>query len=222
MIRIYVANVESYPTDFVEEKMKQLQEIRRKKIQSLKKEEDRYRSLVAGFLLKDALKECGVDYENACFKEDEQGKPYMEGEDSIHFNLSHAENYVAVAVADHPIGVDVESISHLGKEPLTMVNRLSKRVLSETEKEVFQKIEEGEKVQEFCRIWTGKEAYTKWNGKGIRMDFRSFSTSSDEFFWKKLSDKVWLAAYPVGEEPLEVIKKSPFSDSCEKKGKMLK
>ena len=41
------------------------------------------------------------------------GKPYLKGYANFHFNVSHTHNAIAVAVADTPIGIDIERIRPL-------------------------------------------------------------------------------------------------------------
>ena len=86
-----------------------------------------------------------------------QGKPYFAEQPDIHFNLSHSGDYVACAMADREIGVDIQK----WKEPVK--ESLVKRVLQETEEGFF------------FDIWAAKEAYCKCIGKGLAKDMRELT-----------------------------------------------
>ena len=39
------------------------------------------------------------------------GKPFLFNNSHIHFNISHAGNYIACVVSDQPVGIDIELIN---------------------------------------------------------------------------------------------------------------
>lgn len=85
-------------------------------------------------------------------------KPYLFGHSDIHFNISHSEGLLVCAVYDKPIGVDVERVR-------SYPENLIKKVCSESELEFILK--SGNINYEFCRLWTGKEACLKLQGRGF-------------------------------------------------------
>jgi hypothetical protein len=73
---------------------------------------------------------------------------------NICFNISHSANYVACAIADSPVGIDIEG----GRK----VNRsVAKRYFTEEE------IESIHSDEDFFKIWTFKEALGKYTGEGL-------------------------------------------------------
>ncbi|MGN0822652.1 MAG: 4'-phosphopantetheinyl transferase family protein, partial [Candidatus Gallimonas sp.] len=75
----------------------------------------------------------------------ENGKPRLNG-DPLFFSLSHSGDTVALAVSDAPIGLDCER----------------RRVLSCPA--LFRRLTDGERREDFFRLWTAKEAYVKFLG----------------------------------------------------------
>ena len=89
---------------------------------------------------------------------EEHGKPFLDGYSDIHFNISHSGEYVAVALSEKPVGVDIEKIKEYNYDVL-------KRVCNE--KELIQIEESLDKASEFIKLWTQKEAVLKMKGCGI-------------------------------------------------------
>ena len=92
-----------------------------------------------------------------CYAYKENGKPYFTDCD-LYFNISHSGDYVACALSDHPVGMDIQKETEYK-------DRVARRVFSETEYELLQKSENKQKT--FCCIWAKKEAAVKLTGGGI-------------------------------------------------------
>jgi 4'-phosphopantetheinyl transferase len=133
----------------------QLPEWRRESCLRMKFEQGRLQQLAAGLLLRLALREEGVDLMTADITKNEHGKPMMEG---LYFNISHSGDYIAVAIADYPVGIDVE----IKTDPDL---KITERFYSEEEQRAVRDAEDPQK--EFRRLWTRKEAYVKCTGTGI-------------------------------------------------------
>ena len=88
----------------------------------------------------------------------------------IDFNLSHARDLVAAAVALHAaVGIDVEKI-----DPAKADFALAQRYFAPAEIEILRRTPSTEQAVCFFRLWTLKEAYLKATGAG-------FGTSLDSF-----------------------------------------
>ena len=100
------------------------------------------------------------------------GKPALPDYPQIHFNISHCRGLVVCAAAAQPIGIDCEGIRNVSEA-------LIRKVLTETEQEAVFRAPFSDESQNsrFLQFWTLKEAYSKYSGKGITMDFQSFSFS---------------------------------------------
>ena len=94
------------------------------------------------------------------FTQNEHGKPAIKDTD-IYFNLAHSSNVSVCAIADSPVGVDVES---------------KYRVSDAVKKRCFTK---NEYDSAFYHIWTRKEAVSKAEGSGISLGFDTFSVLDD-------------------------------------------
>lgn len=86
------------------------------------------------------------------------GKPYLRDYPNAHFNISHSGQFVACAVCDRPIGVDIQEI-------VSYRRNVAKCVFSPEE---FSQIESSlDRSAEFTKFWTQKEAYLKMLGIGF-------------------------------------------------------
>ena len=142
---------------------------RRQRADRYRRKEDALRCLAAGALLRYALGTTEYTIGKGAF-----GKPYIEGQDSFHYNLSHSGNWVAIAYGHREVGIDVEKISlDAGKE--TIARRY---FTSDEQAYVFEK--KDLTPQRFFEVWTGKESYLKYLGTGLQKNLTSFSIFSLE------------------------------------------
>jgi 4'-phosphopantetheinyl transferase len=106
------------------------------------------------------------------------GKPELMDYHSLSFNISHAFDYVLVAISNEKaIGVDVESISRFhGDKGLS-----SSAFLSSGEDAIFKRLLACEQATHLCQLWTLKEAVVKAVGTGLRQSLKEieFQISSD-------------------------------------------
>ena len=114
---------------------------------------------------------CNVSPESIVFDIGEHGKPFVVGLD-VHFNVSHSGNMVVCAVNDKSVGIDIERIREYKLD-------VAKRVCAETELDLI--MQSNDPTDEFTRIWTAKEAYTKYLGIGLgNMDFKLIPSNKAE------------------------------------------
>lgn len=129
--------------------------------------EDKVRCVAAGALLRYAVKRwCNRDFFEV--DTDANGKPFIKDAAGFHINLSHAGKWVVIACGDTPVGIDVEKI-----DPTTPIEQIASRFFSpgeQTEALISR--------ERFFEIWTCKESYVKYMGKGLQMGLRSFSVRS--------------------------------------------
>ena len=85
----------------------------------------------------------------------EHGKPFIHCTPyTVHFNISHCKEGIAVAIDDLPIGIDIEAIRHADEE-------LIRRTMNKEEQNQIHN------DRDFIRFWTQKEAVVKMLGTGI-------------------------------------------------------
>ena len=155
-------NLQLCDPEWLAEKTKNLPLWRRQKVESLKKEEDKVRSVVAFLLLERALQDLGISPVPE-FAYEEFGKPYLPGY-PVHFSLSHTKNAVACAVSGCPIGVDVQ-------EKMEYSSRLADKICSDAECTALENAKD--KDLALTTLWTKKEALAKCSGKGLGEKFSS-------------------------------------------------
>ncbi len=93
---------------------------------------------------------------------DENGKPSLSGVSNIFFSISHTKNAVAVVLAEHPIGVDVEN-SQFRRDP----HRIIRRFFHQNEINWLDHFADDQKAINFYRLWTMKESLGKMTGIGM-------------------------------------------------------
>ncbi len=94
-------------------------------------------------------------------------KPYLL-EKSLFMNLSHCKGLAVCAIAGSEIGIDAESPRRLREQILPRIC---------TESETAWILSQEDKNLAFTRIWTLKEAYGKYTGRGIRENFAALDFS---------------------------------------------
>ena len=123
---------------------------------------DRKLSLGAWQLLAETLKKRGFSADDV--KVGENGKLFCEG---AHFNISHSGEIVLFAMADGPVGCDIERVTDAHFE-------IMKRVFSLREREYILKPQDvADRNRRFFRLWTMKESYLKMTGEGLSVSPRS-------------------------------------------------
>lgn len=127
---------------------------------------DQYRSLTGEILLHKVL---GEQYglEAPEIEVGVYGKPHFSCE-TVHFNISHAGNYIALVTGDSSVGVDVE-VSR------TVSNGLEEVVFTDEERQWIKQSKDCQNA--FFRLWTLKESYIKALGLGLQKPLKEFSFS---------------------------------------------
>ena len=90
---------------------------------------------------------------------DEKGKPFCKSL-PLSVSLSHSGPYIAVAVGQSPVGVDVER-----KRKINL--SVSARWFRPEEHKLLLSLPEAERPSTFLRLWTLKEAALKYTGEGL-------------------------------------------------------
>ena len=126
-------------------------------------ERDKNLSVGVEVLLNHALDKIGIT--NPVFDIDKYGKPYLKNYSDVHFNLSHSEGYVACAVSDSPVGVDIEYVTDIDLN-------LAKQFFYGTEYEYV--LNNNDQKKAFFELWVLKESYMKMTGLGFRLALDEF------------------------------------------------
>ena len=98
---------------------------------------------------------------------DRHGKPHPANTPDVHFNISHSKDLVVCAISDRPVGVDIEIVR--AHKPA-----VAKRFFHEDEQQFMTTASDGSD-KGFFMIWTMKESFVKWQGKGLSKTLDSFN-----------------------------------------------
>ena len=167
------------------------------RLEKTRQRKDRYRTVAADILAREMLSEVlACDPYEVAFGYEEGGRPYVI-DSHYHFNISHSENLVAVALHTSPVGIDIERIR---EAPISMARRyfcadenlyLFGHEPQDTD---FTSVPAPDVLLRFFEIWTAKEAYLKSQGKGLT-HLRSINTTELCFQRHLLDDNYLLTVY---------------------------
>lgn len=85
-----------------------------------------------------------------------------------HFNITHSKEYLAIAISNAEIGIDIEynDQKHL---------KISKKIFSNSMFLTYNKLDEKEKIDFFYCIWTIRESFLKNIGEGIILNLNDIN-----------------------------------------------
>ena len=138
---------------------------------------DRRKDLIARALLRTQLAERLMQSpESIVFKRGEHGKPSLLSNNplanNLQFNLSHAGDWLVLAIASKRVGVDIEYTPRNND-----VLAIADRYFFGKEIDELQSFDSDEQRQRFFDYWTLKEAYMKARGEGISLGLSNFGFS---------------------------------------------
>ena len=157
---------------------------RQRKVDSLKLSDAKKQTVAGEMLVKTQLaKLLEISPESINIYTDKNGKPYAEN-CSFNFSISHSENIVVCAIDKAPIGIDIEKI-----RPINL--KVAKRICNNEElnylfghmltEEDFKITTNPQILNRFFEIWTGKEAYGKFIGSGLKNSINIHFNETDFF-----------------------------------------
>ena len=127
---------------------------------------ERHTFIVAHALLRSILAlYLGCSAPEISFHRGSHGKPGLDNEGDLHFNLSHADKVAMLGVALREIGVDVERF-----RPDFAWKPIAHHFFSEVERRQVESAPESMQPEAFFRCWTRREAYAKACGLGIAIE----------------------------------------------------
>jgi 4'-phosphopantetheinyl transferase len=101
------------------------------------------------------------------------GKPALEVDEGLRFNVSHSHEMALYAIAyEREVGVDLEYM-----RPLEDMERLAAGTFSARENAVWRHLPEAHRQEGFFNCWTRKEAYIKALGQGLSYPLDQFDVS---------------------------------------------
>ncbi|RAP52493.1 MAG: hypothetical protein BZ137_08615 [Methanosphaera sp. rholeuAM130] len=167
MIKVAYSNVEkldltkAYPL---------LSNHRKNKVSRFRFDKDKKLGCGAYLLLMKLLEEKHIY--NPLFKTGKYDKPYIVNYPNIHFNMSHSGKYVACAISDTQVGIDIEY-----NDPTIDLN-IARNYFFNSEYENI--IKSKNPSDEFFKYWVLKESYMKYTGLGFNLPLDSFEIIIEE------------------------------------------
>ncbi len=164
------------------------------KIERFKRVVNQQRSLLGEVLSRVLISDnTGIKIKDLNIIKSDNGKPELQNFPGLYFNVSHSGEWVVMALAKAPVGIDVEKI----KKP---VYRIAERYFSQSELENLNSLSGSSKQAYFFDLWTLKESYLKMLGKGLTKSLGSFTIIGSNGVFslindKSLKDKVFLKQY---------------------------
>lgn len=174
MIRLYIADIAALSDCGTFEKYYgRIDAVRQEKVLRYKRETDKRRSLLAGYLIQAGVRD--ILSGGSGLQEDaiplpleyffgENGKPYLKQYPNICFSLSHSGEYALCAMSEKEIGADIQEHSERKTD-------IAERFFSEEDRNSLKKREEedGKNASEelFYQMWAVKEAHMKLTGAGM-------------------------------------------------------
>lgn len=122
----------------------------------LKKNKLFYKQIILSYIFK---KHLNLEYNENLFHFNKYGKPYLKSYDNFYFNLSYSENIVTCGISSREIGIDIEKIKNINFKKITN--------LFFTKHENNYILNSSDKLKCFFKLWTLKESYLKYTGKGL-------------------------------------------------------
>lgn len=113
-------------------------------------------------------RQLGLAEADVAIGHDAAGKPLLESlaGSGLHLSLATRAGLVAVALARHPVGIDVERVEDGQAPPLPL--------LHPRERAALLALPSPDRALAFARLWAAKEAYVKALGRGFRRAPESF------------------------------------------------
>jgi len=133
-----------------------------------RRREDALRTLYGELIVRHVLcQQFSLKNEAIAFSKSNKGKPYVK-DSPVHFNISHAGDFVVCAFSEQEVGIDIEQIRAIDDLDLT------KRYFHKCEYEDLLVLNASRRLDYFFSLWTLKESYMKWLGDGMSIPLNSF------------------------------------------------
>lgn len=168
MAIVYATNIRKFNEEDYNRLIHIISKDRLNTINKFLNKEDCIRSLVGEAVLRIKLGEImDMDPKNFIIKKKKGGKPFFENVPSVKFNISHSGDWVVIVLSHQKCGIDIEKIEKLHIE-------IAQHFFTENEYIQFFCKEKEKRKELFYILWTIKESYIKFDGRGLRIPLNSF------------------------------------------------
>ncbi len=147
---------------------------RKERVSKFRFHKDAQRSILGDIMVRSVISEkLQIKNNQITFHISERGKPSLSGYHELFFNASHAGDWVVAVFSDHEIGIDVERIKKISYN-------VAEQFFSSEENIKLNNLEGEAKLEYFFDLWTMKESYLKYTGKGLSEPLNSFTVKKSE------------------------------------------
>lgn len=179
MIRIQAFYIPSYINPYLFERLLKLVDLdKQKKINQFILVKDSYRSLIGDIAIRVLVcQKYHINNNEIFYQYNKYNKPSIELNPPFFFNISHSGDWVVVISHTSEVGVDIEKIQDID------IN-ISSKYFTNLEHQNLLSCKEKDRIQYFFDLWTLKESYIKFVGKGFSIPLNSFfieKTCSEQF-----------------------------------------
>ena len=149
-LKVYLLDYRSLPLSFLMDS-KYLSELEKISFEKYKNENVKKEKIVSAILKNKYIGDYHLN---------EYGKPISNNK---YFNISHSGGYIALAIDQVPVGIDIENIRNAEED-------LRNYISNDEEKKYIHDDES------FFEVWTNKEALVKANGNGINQKIKTIQS----------------------------------------------
>ncbi|WP_186577943.1 4'-phosphopantetheinyl transferase family protein [Aquibacillus kalidii] len=181
LVEMYVCKLpEKRSTRDVEELLPYLSKERMERIRKFKFLDDQFRSVIGDLVIHYMFAvHHGEKLNDDRVKHNHYGKPFLPDIPTFHFNISHSGEWVACAVHQSPVGIDLEQLKPIDVD-------FAKSVFTKNE---FRNIaQHADQTYAFYQTWTAKESVVKAIGEGLSYPLSSFEVIVQQSGKVKLID----------------------------------
>lgn len=208
---LYILSIENIDSSIVNKFIQNLSPERQKKALVYRQEIDTVRTVCGEMLLRYALSQrsgSSLPEIPLHFTYNPYGKPLLLDYPEVSFNISHSGNWVACAISDSGIGIDIEQISY--DIDLSIANHY----FHQKEIQIIHSAAAPESYQYFFRFWTAKESYLKCVGKGLGEPLNNFYVSQNTIIFENQITPYHIYFYKtLNNYALSVCSTSSFSST---------
>ncbi len=191
-VHLYWTKVNELPLMVIQDQINKIPKEKQERISRMTNPKRINASLCAEWLLRYGIKEqYGKIPDISLRKVSLKGKPYY-ADGRIFFSLSHSGDYALAAVADQPVGADIQ----LEKDADYLA--IAKKIYALEEQFALHKEKKEKRKQLFYQIWVCRESAGKREGMGIKSTLPSCVLNGkiripQYFFYRQ--ENIYIGAY---------------------------
>ena len=162
----------------------------------------------SGFILlkEGLLKEYGYNITESDIFTADKGKPYLRGRNDCFFSISHCDGLCCCIITSCECGIDCEKIRDYRPNVV-------RRIFTDSEQLWFGQLDPNDRNRFFFILWTLKESFGKFTGKGIA-DMKNVSFSIDNGVLKSDKSHLNFFVYEIDGYILSTCVKKGQSPNC--------